>query len=165
MIFFSWTFDLLLISSRYLVFGVYYLPHQRNIIVCNYKLYGKSIVKHQSWTCFWYWCWKNLFFNVKLKLLMINFNFSQFHEHIFKSSRSQIFFKIGAIKNYAIHTKLRIKKRLQHRCFAVRSCHVMFRIVILCHRPVFIFRELVYSSAHVSMFCKKKNFFNYNRWN
>ena len=37
-----------------------------------------------------------------LKLLVINFNFSQFHEHIFKSSRSQMFFKIGALKNYAI---------------------------------------------------------------
>ena len=37
-----------------------------------------------------------------LKLVVINFNFSQFHEHIFKSSRSQMFFKIGALKNYAI---------------------------------------------------------------
>ena len=101
-IFFSWTFDLLLINTRYLVFRVYFLPHQRNIIVCKYKLNGKPIMKYQSWTCFWYWCWKNLFFNVKLKLVMINFNFSQFHEHIFESSRSQTFFKIGALKNYAI---------------------------------------------------------------
>ena len=31
-IFFSWTFDLLLIDSRYLAIGVYFSPHQRNII-------------------------------------------------------------------------------------------------------------------------------------
>ena len=46
---------------------VYFSSHQRNI-VCEYKLHGKPIMKYQSWTCFWYWCWKNLFFNVKLKL-------------------------------------------------------------------------------------------------
>ena len=50
-------------------------------------------------------------FNVKLNLL-INFDFSQFHEHIFRSSPTQMFFKIGALKNFAI---LRIKKRLQYR--------------------------------------------------
>ena len=94
---------------------VYFSSHQRNI-VCEYKLHGKPIMKYQSWTCFWYWCWKNLFFNVKLKLLMINFNVSQFHEHIFRSSRSQMFFKIGALKNFAIFW---IKKRLQQRYFAV----------------------------------------------
>ena len=58
-------------------------------------------------------------FNVKLKLL-IHFNFSQFHEHIFKSSCSQIFFKLCALKNFAI---LKIEKRLQHRCFPVTSSH------------------------------------------
>ena len=58
---------------------------------------------------------KETVFNVKLKLL-INFNFSQFHEHIFRSSRTQKFFKIGALKNFAI---LRIKKRLQHSYFPV----------------------------------------------
>ena len=41
-------------------------------------------------------------FNVKLKLLMINFNVSQFLEHISRSSCSQIFFKTGALKNFAI---------------------------------------------------------------
>ena len=51
------------------------------------------------------------FFSAKLKLL-INFNFSQFHEHVFRSSRRQMFFKIGALKNFTI---LRIKKRLKHR--------------------------------------------------
>ena len=38
---------------------------------------------------------------------MNKFNFSQFHEHIFRSSRSRMFFKIGVLKNFAI---LRIKK-------------------------------------------------------
>ena len=62
---------------------------------------------------------KKPFFNVILKLLK-NFDFSQFHEHIFRSSRTQIFFTIVALKNFAI---LRIKKMLQHRCFLVRSSH------------------------------------------
>ena len=74
-------------------------------------------VKTNIFTCFWYWCWKNLFLNVKLKLV-IYFNFSQLHEHIFRSSCTQMFFKIGALKNFAI---LRIKKRFQHSCFPVRS--------------------------------------------
>ena len=66
---------------------------------------------NQSWnknTCFWYydeisWCWNIL-------------NFSQLHEHNFRSSRSQIFFKIGPPKNFAI---FRFKKRRQYRRFPV----------------------------------------------
>ena len=65
---------------------------------------------------------KNLFLNVKLRLLMINFNVSQFDEHIFRSSRSEMFFKIGALKNLAI---VRIKKGLQQTCFPVRNNPVM----------------------------------------
>ena len=42
------------------------------------------------------------------------FNLSQFHKDIFTSSRSQMFIKIGFLKNFAICW---IKKRLQHRCF------------------------------------------------
>ena len=61
-------------------------------------------------------------FNVKLKLIM--YKFSQFHEHIFRSSRSHMFFKIAALKNFAI---LKIKKRLKHRCFPVRSSHVVLK--------------------------------------
>ena len=75
-------------------------------------------IKTNIFTCFWYWCWKNLFFNVKLKLLMNNFNFSQFHEHIFRSRRSQMFSKIGAPKNFTIFS---IKQRPQNKCFSV--CH------------------------------------------
>ena len=63
---------------------------------------------------------KNSYFNLKLKLLWINSNFSQFHEYIFRSSCLQMFFKIRALKYLTI---LRIKKRLQHRCFPVRSNH------------------------------------------
>ena len=65
------------------------------------------------------------------------------------SSHLQIFFKIGAIKNFAT---LRIKKRLERRCFPVRSSHVDVNILIhflpkmlgkrfLCHSSVFIFKE------------------------
>ena len=54
-------------------------------------------------------------FNVKLILFMNNF-----YKHIFRSSRLQMFFKISALENFTI---LRIKKRLQHRCFHVKSCH------------------------------------------
>ena len=44
-IFFSWTFDLLLMnSSRYLFFGVYFPPHHRNIVSEN-KLQKKPIMK------------------------------------------------------------------------------------------------------------------------
>ena len=44
-VFVSLTFDLLLINSRYLVFGVYFLPRQRNILR-EYKHYEKSIRKY-----------------------------------------------------------------------------------------------------------------------
>ena len=43
-------------------------------------------------------------FNVELIIFMNNF-----YKHIFKSGRLQMFFKISALKNFAI---LRIKKRL-----------------------------------------------------
>ena len=49
------------------------------------------------------------FFNVKLNLF-INY----FYKHIFSSNRLQMFFEIGALKNFTI---LRVKKRLQHKCF------------------------------------------------
>ena len=74
-------------------------------------------------------------FNVKLKLL-INFNFSQFREQIFRSSHLQMLFKIGALKSFPNFTGKHLcwslflknlqaeglqlcKKRLQHRCFPV----------------------------------------------
>ena len=60
---------------------------------------------------------KSEFFNVKLILFMNNF-----YKHVFRSSPLQMFFKISALKNFTI---LRIKKRLQHNCFRVRSCHMM----------------------------------------
>ena len=49
-IFFSGTFDLILInSSRYLLSGVYYSPHHRNI-VSKYKLQRKPIIKKQAFS-------------------------------------------------------------------------------------------------------------------
>ena len=45
-----------------------------------------------------------------------------FQKDIFRSSRLQMFFKIDALKIFAI---LRMKKRLQHRCFPVRCSHMI----------------------------------------
>ena len=105
--------------SRYLVFRAYLSSWQRNI-VCEWIQTSQETnheIKANIFTYFWYWCWKNRFFNVRLNLFMNNF-----YKHIFRSSRLQMFFKISALKNFAI---LRIKKRLQHRCFRVRSSHMM----------------------------------------
>ena len=69
-------------------------------------------------TCSWYWCWKILFlwgFYVELKSLIKIFNFSHFM-NIFGSCRSQMFFKITVLKNFAIFW---IIKSLQHWCFLV----------------------------------------------
>ena len=71
---------------------------------------------------------KSGFFNVKLILFMNNF-----YKHIFRSSRLQMFFKISALKNF---TLLRIKKRLQHRYFRVRSCHMMLIYWYFFHRTL-----------------------------
>ena len=46
---------------------------------------------------------KSGFFNVKLILFMNNF-----YKHIFRSSRLQMFFKISALKNFAILRELKI---------------------------------------------------------
>ena len=43
-VFSCWTFDLILINSRYLVLDAYFSPHQRNIVY-EYKLHGKPIMK------------------------------------------------------------------------------------------------------------------------
>ena len=56
------------------------------------------------------------FFKCKVKIPYKLFLIFLFHQHIFRSSRSQTFFKIGALKNVAIFW---IKKRLQRRCFRV----------------------------------------------
>ena len=62
---------------------------------------------------------KNLFFNVKFLMNKSRF-FSVSWTYFQRSSRSQVFFKIRALKHLTI---LRIKKRLQHRRFPVRSSH------------------------------------------
>ena len=76
----------------------------------------KHEIKANILTCFW-WCWKKRFFNVKLNLFM-----NYFYKHIFQSSRLQMFFKTSAHKMFAI---LKIKTRLQHRCFRLRSSHMI----------------------------------------
>ena len=124
-IFFSWTFDLFFINPRYLVFGVYFSPYQRNI-VCEYKLHGKPIMKYQSWTCFWYWCSRNQFFNVKLKLLMNKFLFFSVSWTHFQKQPFADVLKTGVLKIFANFTGKHLywspflknlKKRLQTRCF------------------------------------------------
>ena len=88
-------FDLLLInSSRYLVFGVYFSPHQKNI-ACEYNTSGEATleIKINIFTCFDIGVEKTCFFpffNVKLKILII-FIFSQFHKHIFRSNLRRCF--------------------------------------------------------------------------
>ena len=58
---------------------------------------------------------------------------NNFYKHIFRSSCLQMFFKISALKNFAT---LRIKKRLQHRCFCVRSSHISQDIDRFFHRTL-----------------------------
>ena len=111
-IFISWTFDLLLIScSRYLVFTVYFSLCRRNIL-CGWIQTSRETnheIKANIFTSFWYWCWENRFFSVRLNLVM-----NDFYKHIFKISRLQMFLKISTLKNFAT---LRIKKTPQHRSF------------------------------------------------
>ena len=117
-IFFSWTFDLLLINpSRYLLFGVYFSPHHRNI-VSEYKRmkWNQSWNKSKHFQLFLSW-------NKNKHLHLFFFFFSQFHENIFRSSCSQMFFKIGALKDFAIFW---IKKRLWQWCFSVNLNLLIF---------------------------------------
>ena len=65
---------------------------------------------------------KSCFFYADLKSLINSFNFSQFHEHIFRNSRLQMFFKIGVLKNIAIFG---IKKRLRRRFFSVNIAKIL----------------------------------------
>ena len=115
-IFFSWTFELLLVNySRYLVLGV--LKEIFLIIPKKYCLWMQtSWERNQSWNknkhfnlFLWYGCWKTCFSMKSSNSLWIIFYFSPFHEHIFRSSCSQIFFEIIALKNFTIFW---IKKRL-----------------------------------------------------
>ena len=109
-------------SSRYLAFGVYFSLHQRNIAY-EYKLHGKSVMKQKQYFHLFLKLMlkKPVFVNIKLKPFMNNLYFSQFHEYIFRSNCSQMFFKVGGLKNFTIFL---IKKRLQSRYFPVRSANI-----------------------------------------
>ena len=118
-IFFSWTFDLPLInSSRYLLFGFYFSPHHRSIISDWIQAPKKTNheIKTRIFTCFFHEIKTNIFtcfLNIKLKnSLWTIFTFFQFP--IFRRSRSQMLFKISALKDFAIFW---IKKKLQQRWF------------------------------------------------
>ena len=94
--------------------------HIKEILYVNTNSKGNQ----QSWnknkeiyifTCCWYSRWKLLFFYVELKSFYqqyLTFFFSFIN--IFRSSRSQMFLKIGALKNFEIFW---IKKSFQRRCF------------------------------------------------
>ena len=73
---------------------------------CEYKPHGKPIMKQkQTFSLVPDIDVENTYsFNAKLTLLMNTAykTASEFHEHIFRSSRSQMFFKIVALKNFAI---------------------------------------------------------------
>ena len=62
-------------------------------------------IKVSIFTCFFHEIKRKIFtcfLNMKLKLRNEKHFFSHFHEHIFRSSRSQMLFKIGAIKSSII---------------------------------------------------------------
>ena len=94
--------------------------HAKEILhVGEYKLRGKPIMKKSKnvYLCLILMLKKPFFLNLKLNLFMNNL-----HKHLFRSSRWQMFFKINALKNFTI---LRIKQRLQQRCFPLRSSHMV----------------------------------------
>ena len=93
----------------------------------------------------------------------VNFNFSQFHEHIFRSSHSQIFFKIGVLKSLRNFTgkhlcwSLFLKnlqaealqlylKSLQHCCFPVKFAKFLRTLFFTEHLRwlLLLFRWLLY---------------------
>ena len=81
MTFVSWTFDLLLVKyGRYLVLWVLkeISYNTKKILLVNTNFIGKKPIiikpiKTNILTYFLYWCWKSLFVNVMLKLLLNNF--------------------------------------------------------------------------------------------
>ena len=94
--FFSWTFDILLInSSRYLFFEVYFSPHHRNI-VSGYRPDSKrnqSSNKNKHFHLFLSWNKKKniftCFFNIKLKFLVNKFYFSSVSSYDFMKTFSE----------------------------------------------------------------------------
>ena len=94
--------------------------HIKEILYVNTNSKG-----NQSWnknkkiyifTCFWYWCWKRYCFLCGVKIPYQQFLTFFSSINIFRSSRSQMFLKLVALKNFAIFW---IKKSLQHRSFLV----------------------------------------------
>ena len=83
-------------------------------------------------------------FNVKLNLFMNNF-----YKNIFRSSRFQMFFKISALKNFAIP---RIKRRLQHRCFPLRSSQMVLTYWYIFSQNTY--HQLLSSSEYCKVFKK-----------
>ena len=101
----------------YLLFVVYFSRQQRNIYV-NTNSKG-----NQSWN-------KNTDIEIEKSCFLCRvkipyqqfLTFFSFIMNIFRSSHSQMFFKIGALENFAIFW---IKKSLQHRCFHVNIAKIL----------------------------------------
>ena len=63
---------------------------------------------------------KHVVLNLKLTLLINNFNFSELHEQSFRSSCSQIFLKVGVLKE---------TQKLVFSCSSCEYCKVFERKV------------------------------------
>ena len=92
-------------------------------------------IKRSIFTCFFHEIKTNIFtcfFNIKLKFLVNKFYFFSviiiwFHEHIFRSSHSQMFFKIAALKDFTIFW---IKKGLQQQFFSVNIANFLTTVFL-----------------------------------
>ena len=112
--FFSWTFDLLFIISSTDIYCLEFMSHHiEEILYVNVNSKGNQSWKRnkeiQIFTCFWW----------RVKILYQRFIFFLSFMSTFRSSSSQMFFKIkkiGALKN---STTFWIKRSLPHRCFLV----------------------------------------------
>ena len=105
-IFFSWTFELLWLTQVHIYCLEFIFHHITEILHLNTNSKeNQSWNKNQHFHLFLSWN-KNIFtcfVNInKHKNSLWAIFFYRFYLHFFRSSRSQIFFKIGALKGFAI---------------------------------------------------------------
>ena len=103
-IFFSWTFDLLFINSSMFYYFDFISHHIKEILYVNTNSRGNQLWNKNKeiyiFTCFWYWCWKILFFMWSYNPLSTIFNFSQFHEHFQKQPFADVLLKNSCYKTF-----------------------------------------------------------------
>ena len=103
----------LMSCSRYLVFRAYFSSWQRNI-VCEWIQTSQETnheIKANIFTYFWYWHWKNQFFNGRLNFYIIFFTKTFSWAAVCKCSSKQVLRKISEYSEL---------KRLQHSCFLLK---------------------------------------------